>query len=309
MYFKKPLFWDQKKLSLWAIILLPLSFVYKIIFFINKNFAYSRKFPIPIICIGNIYMGGTGKTPLAIEIYKIIRSLKKNTAFVTKSRGYLHDEIEMLKKTGKIFLCKKRSQGLISLMENKYEVAILDDGLQDFSIKPNFSILCFNSKQLIGNGFLIPSGPLRENLKAILRCQCIVINGKKNLEFENKIKDILGKNKKLNIFYSSYKINNLEKFQNKEIVAFAGIGNPSNFFDLLKESNLNVIKTFAFPDHHAFTKKDLDKIFDYKSKLIVTTEKDFNRLNDEQKQRCNYIKVNLEIENINKLKNLINQYI
>ena len=133
-----------------------------------------------------------------------------------------------------------------------YDVAVLDDGFQDFTVKKDFSILCFNSKQLIGNGLLIPSGPLRESFNSILRANCIVINGDKNLEFENKIKKTF--KKEVKIFYSKYKIKNIENLQNKEIIAFAGIGNPSNFFDLLKENNLNLKKSifisrspFLFP--------------------------------------------------------------
>ena len=118
---------------------------------------------------------------------------------------------------------------------NKHDAAILDDGFQDFSIKPNFSILCFNSKQMIGNGLIIPAGPLRESLRAIKRADCIIINGNKNLEFENKIFEIT-KNKNFKLFYSKYKIKNIDKFRNKKITAFAGIGNPSNFFELLKEN-------------------------------------------------------------------------
>ena len=77
---------------------------------------------------------------------------------------------------------------------------------------------------------------------------------------------------------------NLENLQNKEITAFAGIGNPSNFFDLLKENNLNISKTYSFPDHHNYSKKDLDKIIGDNSAKIVTTEKDYYRMDDEQKK-------------------------
>ena len=120
--------------------------------------------------------------------------------------------------------------------------------------------MCFNSKQLIGNCLVIPSGPLRESFNSILRANCILINGDKNLEFENKIKKTF--KKEIKIFYSKYKIKNMENLQNKEIIAFAGIGNPSNFFDLLKENNLNLKKTYSFPDHHFYSQKDFDKIID-----------------------------------------------
>jgi tetraacyldisaccharide 4'-kinase len=302
MNFKKPEFWDYSGLSIWSIILYPLSLLFLFASLVIKLLKIQKKFPIPIICVGNIYVGGTGKTPLASEIFKIIKSSGKNPCFVKKGYDYLYDEIQMLEKIGKTYSNKNRKEAIGSLISLKHDVAILDDGFQDFSIKKDFSIVCFNSRQLIGNGFLIPSGPLRESFKSINRADCIFINGDKNIQFENKINKI---NKSAKIFYSKYKIKNIENFKNKEIVAFAGIGNPSNFFDILKENNINVKRTYSFPDHHNYSQKDFDKIIGDEHIKIVTTEKDYCRMNDKQKLSCNYIEVGLEIENKNEFINLI----
>jgi len=302
MNFKKPKFWDYSKLSFWSIILYPLSIIFLLISLLVKFLKIQKKFSIPIICVGNIYLGGTGKTPLASEIFKIVKSSGKNPGFVKKGYDYLYDEIQMLEKIGKIYLNKNRKKAINTLISFKHDVAILDDGFQDFSIKKDFSILCFNSKQLIGNGFLIPSGPLRESFKSIKRADCIFINGDKNLQFENKINKI---NTKAKIFYSKYKIKNLENFKNKEIVAFAGIGNPSNFFDLLKENNIDVKREYSFPDHHNYSQKDFATIIKNNNTKIVTTEKDYYRMNDKQKMNCHYIEVDLEIENKNEFISLI----
>ena len=303
MNFKKPKFWDQSSISFWSILLFPFSLVFLLTSLIIKTFKTQKKFSIPIICIGNIYVGGTGKTPLASEIFKIIKSSEKNPGFVKKSYSYLSDEITMLKNIGKVFYDKNRTYAIRKLILEGYDVAVLDDGFQDFTIKKDFSILCFNSKQLIGNGLVMPSGPLRENFNSILRANCIVINGDKNLEFENKIKKTF--KKEIKIFYSKYKIKNIENLQNKEITAFAGIGNPSNFFDLLKENNLNLKKTYSFPDHHFYSQKDLDKIIRDNATKIVTTEKDYYRMNDDQKKNCYCVEVDLEIENKYEFINLI----
>ena len=302
MNFKKPEFWDYSELSFWSIILYPFSLLFLFASLIIKLLKIQKKFPIPIICVGNIYLGGTGKTPLALEIFKIIKSSGKNPGFVKKGYDYLYDEIQMLEKIGKTYLNKNRKEAISSLISLKHDVAILDDGFQDFSIKKDFSILCFNSKQLIGNGFLIPSGPLRESFKSIKRAECIFINGDRNVQFENKINKI---NKNAKIFYSKYKIKNIENFKNKEIIAFAGIGNPSNFFDLLKENKINVKKTYSFPDHHNYSQKDFDEIIGDNHIKIVTTEKDYYRMNNKQKLSCDYIEVDLEIENKNEFINLI----
>ena len=304
MNFKKPKFWDDAGLSFWSLILYPFSIIFLLSSFIFRLFKIEKKFPIPIICVGNIYVGGTGKTPLALEIFKIIKSNEKNPGFIKKGYDYLYDEIQMLKKIGETFTNKNRAKAISSLILSGHDVAILDDGFQDFSIKKDFSILCFNSNQLIGNGFIIPSGPLRENFSSIKKADCIFINGDKNFEFENKIKEV---NKNVKIFYSTYKIKDLDKFKNKKVVAFAGIGNPSNFFKLLKENNINIEKTYSFPDHHKYSKKDYDYLIKLKEQntLIVTTEKDYSRINDKMKKSFDYVEVNLEIENKNEFINLI----
>ena len=302
MNFKKPEFWDKSELSIWSIILYPFSLLFLIISLGAKFLKIKKKFPIPIVCVGNIYTGGTGKTPLALEIFKITKSYGKNPAFVKKGYDYLYDEIQMLDKTGKTYSDKNRKEAIKSLISDKYDVAILDDGFQDLSIEKDFSILCFNSRQLIGNGFLIPAGPLRESFNSIKKADCGFINGDRNIEFENKINKI---NKNIKIFYSKYKIKNIENFKNKEIVAFAGIGNPSNFFHLLKENNINVKKTYSFPDHYNYSENDFSKIIGDKNMKIITTEKDYFRMNDRQKQNCEFVKVDLEIENKSEFVNLI----
>ena len=302
MNFKKPEFWDKSELSIWSIILYPFSLLFLIISLGAKFLKIKKKFPIPIVCVGNIYTGGTGKTPLALEIFKITKSYGKNPAFVKKGYDYLYDEIQMLDKAGKTYSDKNRKEAIKSLISDKHDVAILDDGFQDLSIEKDFSILCFNSRQLIGNGFLIPAGPLRESFNSIKKADCVLINGDRNIEFENKINKI---NENIKIFYSKYKIKNIENFKNKEVVAFAGIGNPSNFFHLLKENNINIKKTYSFPDHYNYSENDFSKIIGDKNMKIITTEKDYFRMNDRQKQNCEFVKVDLEIENKSEFVNLI----
>ena len=309
MKFQKPKFWDYKKISWKSILLFPLSKAYQIFFWILKvfsNLTKHNKTTIPTICVGNIYLGGTGKTPVAREIFKIAKSFGKNPAFIKKYYDYLSDEIKMLEKTGKVYINKKRHDGIFLSAKDNHDVAILDDGFQDFSIKPNFSVLCFNSKQMIGNGQLLPSGPLRERLNAIKRADCVIINGARNLDFEEKIYSI---KKEINIFYSFYKIKNIEKYYGKKINAFAGIGNPENFFNLLRENKIDLIKTYIFPDHHNYSKKDFEIMTKEKSNILVTTEKDFTRMNEDQKKKCNIIEVDLEIENFQKFKDLIKSYL
>ena len=305
MNFKKPKFWDFPRLSIWSIILYPFSLLFLVTSLVIRLLKTQKKFPIPVICVGNIYLGGTGKTPLALEIFKIVKSSGKNPGFIKKGYDYLYDEIQMLEKIGKTYLNKNRKEAISELISLKHDVAILDDGFQDFSIKKDFSILCFNSNQLIGNGFLIPSGPLRQTFQSIKQAECVVINGTKNLEFEDKIKKI---NENIKIFYSKYKIKNLDKFKNKKVLAFAGIGNPSNFFELLKKNNINVKETISYPHHYNYSEEDYGFLIKKKEQdvLLATTEKDYYRLNEKMKESFDYVDVDLEIDNKNEFINLIN---
>jgi len=223
-------------------------------------------------------------------------SNKKNPVIIKKDYKNHYDENELIKsKANNLIIGKNRVTAITEAIKNKFNIAILDDGFQDNSISKDLNIICFNSKQLIGNGMIFPSGPLREPLSSLKTAHIIIINGDKNTLFENKIHAI---SNKIEIFYSKYSPENLNQFRDKKLLAFAGIGNPENFFELLESQNLNVEKTLKFPDHYEFNIKDLKKIIDIadKKKLeIITTEKDFQRLKKFKIDRINYLKLNLEI--------------
>lgn len=298
MNFKKPKFWDHSGLSFWSIILYPFSLLFLFASLVIRILKIQKKFPIPIICVGNIYVGGTGKTPLAKEIFQITKSLGKNPAFIKKYYSYLDDEINMLQKTGKTFFLNRRKDSIEALIKNGYNLAILDDGFQDLSIYKNFNIVCFNQKQWTGNHFVIPAGPLREKLSALKRADCILINGNKDTKIENQIYKV---NKSAKIFYSKYKALDIDRFKEKKICAFAGIGNPSNFFELLKENNLNLVNKFSFSDHHDYSYTEIENMVKkFNDCVLLTTEKDYCRipLDSVLKDfKIEYLKIRLEIEN------------
>jgi tetraacyldisaccharide 4'-kinase len=298
MNFKKPKFWDHSGLSFWSIILYPFSLLFLFASLVIRILKIQKKFPIPIICVGNIYVGGTGKTPLAKEIFQITKSLGKNPAFIKKYYSYLDDEINMLQKTGKTFFLNRRKDSIEALIKNGYNLAILDDGFQDLSIYKNFNIVCFNQKQWTGNHFVIPAGPLREKLSALKRADCILINGNKDTKIENQIYKV---NKSAKIFYSKYKALDIDRFKEKKICAFAGIGNPSNFFELLKENNLNLVNKFSFSDHHDYSYTEIENMVKkFNDCILLTTEKDYCRIPLDsilKGFKIEYLKIRLEIEN------------
>tara|TARA_B100000700_G_scaffold55814_1_gene60158 strand:+ start:7859 stop:8788 length:930 start_codon:yes stop_codon:yes gene_type:complete len=308
MKMKKPKFWDKKYHTFFSIILLPISFFYRIIVSVKKITTTKKEFTIPIICIGNIYIGGTGKTPLSMKIWEIFKNEKK-PVIIKKNYKNHKDEIELIKKYSKIITSEKRSEGINLAIEKKFDLAILDDGYQDFEIKKNINIICFNSQQGIGNGQTIPSGPLREKLDSLKNCQIVFINGKKNLEFEDKLKKY---NNKLTFFYFNYYVKNLNEFINRKLISFAGIGNPENFFKLLKENHLNIIKEIDFPDHYEYTQKDLENLSDLEKKYnakLVTTEKDYLRISSFNRRRFGMIPIKVNIDNQEKFIQIIKKFI
>ena len=220
----EPKFWRNKNFI--SLFLFPLSLIYLLINFSKKIFP-KNKFKIKTVCIGNIYIGGTGKTSLAIEINYILKK-KFKTVFIKKNYSNQKDEIKLLQNSGQIISTNERLKSLYIAEKKGFELAILDDGFQQKNIIYDLKILCFNSKKGIGNGMVIPSGPLRENLNEINHCDLIFINGEvKNNKLIKKIKSV---KPSINIFETNYFPTNLKKFNSKQnFLMFCGIGNPHEF--------------------------------------------------------------------------------
>ena len=299
----KPKFWKTKNFI--SLILYPLSAVTFLINFLKK-FSMRKAFEIKTICIGNIFIGGTGKTSLAIEINELLKN-KFRTVFIKKNYKNQIDEIDLLKDKGKIISTSNREDALLAASKKKYQVAILDDGLQQKNINYNLRIACFNSEYGLGNEFMLPAGPLRENLGVIKNYDLIFLNGEKNnKKILSKFKSI---NKDLKIFEGKYKPLNLKKFNlKKKYLMFCGIGNPHEFEKTLIKYKFNISKKIIFPDHHKFSNIDLKKL-NYDSSrdnlTLITTEKDFFRLNKAQRKNIKFLKIKLEIKNREKLKKIL----
>jgi len=298
----KPKFWNKDKFSIIALILTPFSYLYWLLFIIKKKLNKKKFFPIKVMCVGNIYLGGTGKTPFAIELLSILKGLGKKPCFVIKNHNLTEDENKLLSKFGSVFTSSNRGDSVELAHKNGFDIAIMDDGFQDFSLEKNFSFLCFDETLWIGNGLLIPAGPLRESLKdGIKRANCILVKGKKNTLIENKIREL---NKTIDIFYFQYKPIDIKNYLDKSVIAFAGIGNPEGFFELLRKNNINTFKNSPFPDHHNYTDHEIKKLINQAEEnnaALLTTEKDFLRIKKEFHDKISVLKIELIIEKKNEL--------
>ncbi len=299
MKLKKPKFWDYKNPNIYAYLLYPLSFLINLINQIKIN-TPKKKFKIKTICIGNFYVGGTGKTSLSLKIKEILNRQNIKSCFIKKIYSDQVDEQNILRNKGDLFLAKKRSEALQKAEDEKYEFAILDDGLQDKTLKYDVSIVCFNNINWIGNGMTFPSGPLRESLENIKNYKHIFLNGNlENLEFLKR--EILSINSEINIYVGKYEATNIDEFnKNNNYLVFSGIGNHKTFISMVKNYGLKIIKDLEFADHYQYSNKDINKIIDIAKNLgckIITTEKDYLRLKDKDFNEIKYIKSNLKILN------------
>ena len=309
---RTPSHW-YKEYSLLSSLLQPLSYLWITVSFLRKTLKKKYYFSTPIICVGNVIAGGGGKTPLVIEICKYYKKNKTNIHIIYKAykskinnkvinvnslqnNNYIDDEAILISKYAETWVCKKRKYGIQAAIKSGAELIILDDGLQDTSIVKNINILVSNKNQGNGNNKIIPAGPLRETISSATRkSSCIFFYGKKDVFVK------YFKNYKKNIFFGEIFINfkELVKIRRKNIIAFAGIAHPKNFFNLLDNQNINLIDTISFPDHYKYKKNDIKKILllcKKNSAIPVTTYKDYVKIPDNLKKDFSVINIYIKFD-------------
>jgi len=313
--------------SLLPLLLLPLSVVFLLISLIRKylykyNFLKSFKLKVPVIVIGNITLGGTGKTPLVIHLANELKKNGYHPAIISRGFGSkirvmsevnhksnLHDvgdEPFLIQRHTHVpvFVAKDRVLAAKALIKKykKIDVILSDDGMQHYRLKRDIEILVIDGTRRFGNGYLLPAGPLRELRRKVKSVDAIVCNEKKVIDGSYLMK------------YKSYFLINLKtkkkiplnKMRLNNLHAVAGIGNPDRFFNYLKTLGL-VFDSSSFKDHYRFTKKDFKTMND---KNIIMTEKDAVKCEKFARDNFWYLPVVAEIDSkftnfiLNKMKNI-----
>ena len=300
MKLKKPKFWDLKKPNFFAYLLFPFTLLIRLNNQLLK-IAYKKKFKeIKTICIGNIYLGGTGKTPTVLKLYELLKN--SNLKIVTAKKFYINqkDEQLILEKQTEFISLKTRQEIIERAIEQKFDLIIFDDGLQEKTVNYDLKFVCFDIQNWIGNGCLIPSGPLREKVESLKKYDGVFLKSINKDPKSNKISSILKQiNPNIKIFNSIVYIKNFEKFDiSKKYLIFSGLGNLNSFKDILIKNNFNIIEEINFPDHHNYKTNDIQKILDKAKKIdanIITTEKDFVKIPDQLKSKINCIEIDLNI--------------
>ena len=305
----KPKFWDKNYLTFQSLLLYPLTFfidLKNLITFFKKPKKYSQ---IRTICVGNIYLGGTGKTPLVSYLTK---KLKNKFKTVIIKKNYLNhlDEKKLLEKNNKVLFDKSRELSLLKAIEKRFELAIFDDGLQDKKIHYDLKIVCFNSISLAGNELRLPSGPLRERLNNLRRYDAVFISGNPISKiFLKRIKKI---NPKIAVFNGEYVPTNFKKFKKNCHLTFSGIGNPIGFVNTLNQYGIKSEKNLIYPDHYEYSEKEINKIkklANKKNLKILTTEKDFYRISPKLRKNINYLQIRIKINNLKQFNKFLFKYL
>jgi tetraacyldisaccharide 4'-kinase len=278
--------WYRKTLAFYLWPFIPLSWLFKFIIYLRKKCYQinllgfkTHRFPIPLIVVGNITVGGTGKTPFIIYLYQLLKSQGYNPGIV--SRGYIPFKKHSIpiwvspqsspKEVGDepllvaqqlqcpIVIAANRVQAVQTLIQAKnIDIILSDDGLQHYSMDRDIEIAIIDSTKQFGNGYCLPLGPLREPIKRLDSVDLIITNG---IPF--------GKNQyEMKLIPENPSI--LQNLAGKKIHAIAGIGNPKRFFQLLRDYDIDVIE-HAFPDHYSYRPEDI--LFPDNFPIIMT-EKD-----------------------------------
>ncbi|ARN84506.1 tetraacyldisaccharide 4'-kinase [Candidatus Nucleicultrix amoebiphila] len=306
---KAPKFWHKRD-SIRGLLLIPIAIFYKYFSTFYRSKIKASKLPIPVICIGNVVIGGAGKTPVAIAIYDLLRNMGIKPHFLTrgykgKMRGpllvdpYIHtfedvgDEPLLLAKKGPTWVSADRVEGAKSALANGAEVIIMDDGFQNPYLHKDINILVIDGSYGLGSGRLFPAGPLRESLASGLsRAQAVIIVGEgwQHQPF------------KIPTFYAHAQLdpNILKTLKTLKLCAFAGIGNPEKFFTSLRNAGLHVLDTFSFSDHHPYIPEELNRLVGG-DLTVVTTTKDYVRIPEPWSKKITPISMDIKFNDPHKL--------
>lgn len=320
----QPKFWKVK--SLLAFLLLPFALLYWLVSVVRSVVTKKYHAKIPVICVGNVTVGGAGKTPVVLAITELLVAKGKKVAIA--SRGYkgdikiptqvdkarhtvnsVGDEPLMLAKIAPTYISAKRPLAIKMAEKNRADVVIMDDGLQNYTVAKDISFLVIDGKYGLGNGFIMPAGPLREGIASgISKVDAVIVVGSDDTGILKH--PALSFKAAPPIIIASLKPHGKLPDKNKKYLAFAGIGNPDKFFATLEENGYNVAERIVFADHYTYTNSDINNLIHKAEEIgaeLITTEKDEVRLSLIDRKKIQVLPVRIEWENPDIIKNLLEQ--
>jgi tetraacyldisaccharide 4'-kinase len=285
---RAPDFWDGDDLLSRALVaaLTPLGALYGATVRWKSNGAPWRA-SVPVICVGNLTAGGTGKTPVAIALAGMARAKGKNPFFLTRGYGgraagplvvaghsaaEVGDEPLLLAAAAPTVVSRDRPAGARLALERGADVVVMDDGHQNFTLAKDLSLVVVDGERGFGNGRILPAGPLREKVvQGLARADAVIVMGGGNIALAGFTGPVL----RARLEPEG------EDWKGRRVVAFAGIGRPEKFFATLRGLGADIVHTMSFGDHHPYTQEDLDRLHSLAGRegaRLVTTAKDLVRL-------------------------------
>jgi tetraacyldisaccharide 4'-kinase len=317
---REPDFWWRKP-GLAAWLLAPAAALYAAVARTRLGYP-GRRATVPVVCIGNLVLGGAGKTPTALTVAKLLRDQGEMPVFL--SRGYggrskqptkvdaidhraadVGDEPLLLAQVAPTIVARNRVMGAKAGIAAGASVLVMDDGFQNPALHKDVSLLVIDAARAAGNGRVFPAGPLRAPLIAQLRrADALVLVGKgRAADDVTAIADRLG----IPVFQAFLQPDAgfIAALGRGRVLAFAGIGDPQKFFATLSAAGVSVRETKSFPDHHFYTREEARALCaraDADGLILVTTEKDMARLAGDNKvadlaAQTNALPVSLTFEN------------
>ena len=249
-------------------------------------------------------------------MYQVLNKLNYKVCVGKKFYKNQKDEQILLRDKTNLIIGNERKKIFEKAINNKNNLIIFDDGLQDKKVDYDVKLVCFDLDNWIGNGLLIPSGPLRESIKSLRKYDAVILKKITESDDISKIKNTIKKiNPKIKIFNTIFDPINLNDFNlSKKYLIFSGIGNHNSFRKLLSLKKFDISEEIKFPDHFNYNQKHIDNIINKAMTLgseIITTEKDFSKISKLEYKNIKFLKINLKIKNetefINFIKEKINE--
>ncbi len=301
MPLREPAWWYAADPSLTARALAPAAAIYGAVARRRLERPPAHRSAHPVVCIGNFTAGGTGKTPLALFLAAALKRIGRSPVILTRGYGAaardptlvdvsrhtardVGDEALLLARTTPVMVAPDRAAGAQAIASEvpSADVVLMDDGLQNPALAKDLVIAVVDGRRALGNGRIIPAGPLRAPLGAQLRCTDVVVVNGTAAEREALSERLAAERFKGPVLCAAAEpCGDVAWLPGRRVLAYAGIGHPQRFYGLVDRLGGERIQTRSFPDHHAFSDGDASALLAEAAALdatLVTTEKDYVRL-------------------------------
>jgi len=316
---RAPSFWSGRDLRshFVATALSPLGWIYAAATSIKRSYTVPQRTRAKVICVGNLTVGGSGKTPVVLTIARMLQARNLRTIILTRGYGgrlaeaafvdrAVHcsadvgDEPLLLAATAPVIVSRDRRRGGALADSEGADVIVMDDGHQNFRLAKDLSVIVVDAETGFGNRRVLPAGPLREGVRAgLARADAVVLVGEGSPALPGYSGPVLR---------ARLAAQGGDVLSGRKVVAFAGIGRPEKFFDTLRALKADIVDSAAYADHHVFTASEIARLkakARNDSAMLLTTEKDYVRLTPRDREGISVLPVIAEFDEPETLQKLL----